>query len=152
MSVLKCRRGVSATEYVYTAYKIYKEVLDFVTRLSARYERILAPDAVRLASEVVDNAEKAHSVFPNDSVRKELRERYLLNARASVLALDVHMAIIYETCMMNPQGCFTRPNGKTLTSSEAIRKLDNMSISLGEKIDSEETLLTGVLESDKKRS
>jgi len=53
--------------------------------------------------------------------------------------------------MLNPQGCFTTTSGKDVPPSEAIKKLDTMAQSLGEKIDKENGLLTGVLKSDKQR-
>jgi len=151
MSVLKIRRTESKAEYIKTANDIFTETLQFLTRLSARYSRLLAPDVIKLASEVLDNAEKANSIYPSDNVRKELRETHLLEARASLMALDVHLAHCYEVMMLNPQGCFTTTSGKDVPPSEAIKKLDTMAQSLGEKIDKENGLLTGVLKSDKQR-
>lgn len=151
MSVLKIRRTESKAEYISTANDIFKETLQFLTRLSARYSRLLAPDVIKLASEVLDNAEKANSIYPSDNVRKELRESHLLEARASLMALDVHLAHCYEVMMLNPQGCFTTTSGKDVPPSEAVKKLETMAQSLGEKIDKENGLLTGVLKSDKQR-
>ncbi len=151
MSVLKIRRTESKAEYVSTANDIFKETLQFLTRLSARYSRLLAPDVIKLASEVLDNAEKANNIFPSDNVRKELRETHLLESRASLMALDVHLAHCYEVMMLNPQGCFTTTSGNDVPPSEAVKKLDAMAQSLGEKIDKENGLLTGVLKSDKQR-
>ena len=151
MSVLKRHRTVSKMEYVNTANAIYLETLQFLTRLSARYARLVAADVMHLASEVLDHSEKANSIYPSDDVRKKLRERNLLEARAAVLALDVHMAHVYELIMLNPQGCFTTSNGKTLSSAEASERLDRMAQSLGEKLDEENAMLTAVLKSDKSR-
>lgn len=85
MSVLKSNRSESKAEFINTANEIYTRTITFLTRLSARYSRLLAADVARLASEVVDNAEKANSIFPSDAVRRELRERHLLEARASLM-------------------------------------------------------------------
>lgn len=52
---------------------------------------------------------------------------------------------------MNPQGCFTKPDGKSIPPAEATKKLDDMAQSLGEKIDRENELIRAVLESDRKR-
>lgn len=59
MSVLKARRTTSKAEYVNTANQIYVETLNFLTRMSARYSRLLAEPVAKLAGEVVDHAEKA---------------------------------------------------------------------------------------------
>ena len=59
MSVLKIHRSESKAEYINTANEIFAETMQFLTRLSARYSRLLSPDVMRLASEVLDNAEKA---------------------------------------------------------------------------------------------
>ena len=80
MSVLKAKRTTSAAEYVNTANQIYIETLAFLTRISARYARLLADGTAKLAGEVVDNAEKANKIYPSDDTRKDLRKRHLLEA------------------------------------------------------------------------
>ena len=104
MSVLKSNRSESKAEFINTANEIYTRTITFLTRLSARYSRLLAADVARLASEVVDNAEKANSIFPSDSVRRELRERHLLEARASLMALDVKLSLCYQIMILNQIG------------------------------------------------
>lgn len=59
MSVLKSRRTESKAEYIYTANKIYAETIRFLSRLSARYSRLMSDSVAKLASEVVDHCEKA---------------------------------------------------------------------------------------------
>ena len=66
MSVLKAKRTVSKAEFVNTANQIYVETLNFLTRMSARYARLLAEPVAKLAGEVVDHCEKANSIFPSD--------------------------------------------------------------------------------------
>lgn len=151
MSVLKRHQHTSAAEYVNTANKIYNETLQFLVKLSNRYARLIAPHTMQLASEVVANAEKANSIYPSSEERKALRQTHLLEARAALMALDVQMAHVYELCMLNPQGCFTKSSGDTVESVEAVKKLDNMAMSLGTKIDDENELLKAVLKSDKRR-
>lgn len=174
MSVLKEKRTQSAAEYVNVANQIYVEKVSFLTRLSARYSRLVAEPVAKLAGEVIDNAEKANKIFPSDQQRKDLRKAHLLEALASLSALDVRLAHCYEVMYQNPQGCFRDsedcknmddPEGdgtgaegqkrkgrkKTITPQQAMDRLDNMSQSLGELIDQEETLLRNVMESDKKR-
>ena len=66
-----------------------------------------------------------------------------LEARASLMALDVRLTHCYTLMSQNPQGCFTDGKGKSLPPSEAMEKLDRMAQSLGEKIDQENELLKG---------
>lgn len=147
MSVLKSKRTTSKAEFVNTANKIYVETLNFLTRISARYSRLLAEPVAKLAGEVVDHAEKANSIFPSDAQRIELRKAHLLEARASLKALDVRLTHCYLVMMQNPEGCFTTTKGKSVPSKEATEKLDRMAASLGELIDSEDELLKGSLKS-----
>ena len=143
MSVLKSKRTTSKAEFVNTAHQIFVETLGFLTRLSARYSRLLAEPTAKLAGEVIDHAEKANSIFPSDLQRVELRQAHLLEARASLMALDVRLTHCYTLMSQNPQGCFTDGKGKSLPPSEAMEKLDRMAQSLGEKIDQENELLKG---------
>ena len=143
MSVLKSKRTTSKAEFVNTAHQIFVETLGFLTRLSARYSRLLAEPTAKLAGEVIDHAEKANSIFPSDLQRVELRKAHLLEARASLMALDVRLTQCYTLMSQNPQGCFTDGKGKSLPPSEAMEKLDRMAQSLGEKIDQENELLKG---------
>ena len=137
MSVLKSKRTTSKAEFVNTAHQIFVETLGFLTRLSARYSRLLAEPTAKLAGEVIDHAEKANSIFPSDLQRVELRKAHLLEARASLMALDVRLTHCYTLMSQNPQGCFTDGKGKSLPPSEAMEKLDRMAQSLGEKLDQE---------------
>lgn len=151
MSVLAQKRTVSKAEFINTANQIYVETLNFLTRLSARYSRLIAEPVANLAGEVIDHAEKANSIFPSDAQRVELRKAHLLEARASLMALDVRLTHCYIVMNQNPEGCFTTAKGKTVSSSEAMEKLDKMAQSLGELIDKENELLKEVMKSDGKR-
>lgn len=144
MSVLKAHRSESKAEYINVANKIYIQTINFLSRLSSRYSRLVA-------SEVLDHTEKANSIYPSDAMRKELRKTHLLEARASLMALDVHLSHCYELMMTNPSGCFTTGSGNSVKSSDAKKKLEHMAQELGELIDRENGLLTNVLKSDKGR-
>jgi len=151
MSVLKNKRRESKAEFVNIANQIYNETLAFISRLSARYARLIAQNIMNLASEVADNCEKGNAIFPSDDVKKELRERHFLEARASLMALDVHMARVYSILIENPQGAFSTASGKDIDKSKAVKRLDNITQSLGEKIDKLNHMLTELMRSDKKR-
>lgn len=147
MSVLKAKRTVSKAEFVNTANQIYVETLNFLTRMSARYARLLAEPVAKLAGEVVDHCEKANSIFPSDEQRINLRKAHLLEARASLKALDVRLTHCYTVMMQNPEGCFTTSGGRQVGSKEAIEKLDRMAANLGEMIDHEDELIKGNIKS-----
>lgn len=151
MSVLKAHRSESKAEFINTANQIYVQTINFLSRLSSRYSRLMATQVANLATEVLDHAEKANNIYPSDATRKELRKTHLLEARASLMALDVHLAHCYELMMTNPAGCFTTGSGKTVSSTDAKRKLEHIAQELGELIDRENGLLTNVLKSDKGR-
>ena len=144
MSVLKGKRTTSKAEFINTANQIYVETINFLTRLSARYSRLVAVDIAHLAGEIVDQSEKANSIYPSDDQRKSLRKAHLLEARASLKALDVRLTHCYLIMMQNPEGCFTNSKGVQLKSEDAIEKLDRMAESLGLLIDKEDELLRGV--------
>lgn len=114
MSVLKSKRTTRKAEFVNTAHQIFVETLGFLTRLSARYSRLLAEPTAKLAGEVIDHAEKANSIFPSDPQRVELRKAHILEARASLMALDVRLTHCYTLMSQNPQGCFTDGKKKGL--------------------------------------
>ena len=60
MSVLKAKRTTSKAEFVNTANQLYVETLNFLTRLSARYSRLIAEDIAHLAG---CSLEAEHSEF-----------------------------------------------------------------------------------------
>ena len=146
MSVLKQKRTTSKAEFINTANQIYVETINFLTRLSARYSRLIAEPVAKLACEIIAQAEKANSIFPSDSQRRQLRKAHLLEARASLMALDVQLTHCYLIMSQNPQGCFTTSTGKSVDASKAMEKLDKMAQKLGDLIDKEDDLLKGMLE------
>ena len=145
MSVLKSKRTESKAEYVNVANAIYIETINFLTRISARYSRLIAEPVAKLAGEVIDHAEKANSIYPSDSQRIELRKAHLLEARASLMALDVRLTHCYLILNQNPEGAFTNSKGVGVKSKDAVEKLDKRAQNLGELIDKENELLKGAI-------
>ena len=117
MSVLKSKRSTSKAEYVNLANEISVETVAFLTRLSARYARLLAEPVAALAGEVIDQTEKANSIFPKGEPNMGLRKGHLLEARAALMALDVRLGHCYTILALNPQGCFTKPDGKSIPAA-----------------------------------
>ena len=147
MSVLKQKRAVSKAEFINVAYQIHVETLNFLTRLSARYARMLQEPVAKLSGEVLDHAEKANSIFPSDPQRISIRKAHLLEARASLMALDVRLTLCYDVMSQNPEGAFTTSKGKSVSASDATAMLDKMAQSLGDLIDRENELLKGAVKS-----
>lgn len=145
MSVLKQKRVTSKAEFINTANQIYVETLNFLTRLSARYSRLIAEPVAKLAGEIVDHTEKANSIYPSDDQRRQLRKAHLLEARASLMALDVRLTHCYLVMNQNPEGCFTTSSGKSVNAEKATEKLEKMAQNLGELIDRENELLKGAI-------
>ena len=151
MSVLRSRRHESKAQFVNVADAIFAETMWFLARLSNRYQRLLAEDTMHLASKVIDESEMAQNIYITDEITYAKRRAHLIEARASVMALDVHLSHIWNIIQTNPEGCFTTTKGKTKTADEALCLLDKMAASLGEKIDSEKNLISGVLKADKEK-
>lgn len=147
MSVLKMKRTVSRAEFVNKASEIYDETIAFLTRISARWSRLVAEPIANLAGEVEDFSVKANSIFPSDDQRIQLRLENLHRARAALMALDMRLSKCYRQMIKNPEGCFTTSKGKLVSASEAEEKLERMAQSLGELIDAENELLKGQIKS-----
>ena len=147
MSQLKSRRNQSSAEFVNTACKIHTETLGFLSRLSARYSRLLATDTIHLADLVEDHTEQANSMLPTDETRYKTRLHHLLEARAALMALDKKLSKVYQVLMMNPEGAFAKDTEK----KDAIRRIDNMADSIGGMIDAENEMLRKLMDSDRER-
>ena len=76
MSVLKNKRTQSKAEYVNTANQIYIKTVDFLSRLSARYSRLLAVQIAELAGSLMDNMEEANSIYPSNPTRYSTLYQY----------------------------------------------------------------------------
>lgn len=151
MSVLKNKRSESKAEFVNIAYKIYVETMQFLTKLSNRYSRLVAQDIMSLASRVLTECESANSIFPHDQQRVDMRFVHLTEARAALMALDVQLSVCYELMMLNPAGCFTTATGNKVSSSDAKHKLDRLAENIGGLIDQENGFIIKVINSDKER-
>lgn len=81
MSVLKQKRTTSKAEFINTANQIYVETINFLTRLSARYSRLVAEPIAKLAGEVIDHAEKGNSIFPSRRKLKLFHREFIEGKR-----------------------------------------------------------------------
>ena len=150
MSVLKTKRNESTIEYVYTAYKIYTYTIEFISRLSTRYSRLMASDIAHTAFEVLRNCESANSIIITNQETFDKRQSYLIDAKANLSSLDVFLGICYDILSQNPSEAITTRGGKSVGATEANRKLNNMSQTLGEMIDNELEFITKTIKSDRK--
>lgn len=113
MSVLKMKRTVSRAEFVNKASEIYDETITFLTRISARWSRLVAEPIANLAGEVEDFSVKANSIFPSDDQRIQLRLENLHRARAALMALDMRLSKCYRQMIKNPEGVLYHLEGET---------------------------------------
>lgn len=70
MSVLKSKRTESKAEYVNVANAIYIETINFLTRISARYSRLIAEPVAKLAGEVIQSFTNQIQIVKTDSFCK----------------------------------------------------------------------------------
>ena len=149
MSVLASHRNESKVEYIKNACDICINTISFLTRMSARYSRLLAQPVAELAIEVVTHAEKANDIYPSDEDRKRQRQEEWLAARSALISLDLVLGMCYDVMIQNPQGCFTNSKGDTNPPSEAKAKIEAAAQRIGEMIDKERALLTKMLKNNK---
>lgn len=154
--VLKSKRYESKCQFVATAYELYTQTVAFLTRLSARYSRILVPDTMRTASVLMEEASKANAIYISDSDktvdRREQRLYHLREAYATLSALELHLIQCYDIMMKNPKGCMEKLSGKAkgefVEEDDAKEKLGKMTQTLGDLINKEDALLEGVIKKE----
>lgn len=145
MSVLKSKRLESKAEFVNTAMEIDSKTVNFASRLSARYARLIGARIAKLSGKLAIRAVMANRMPTDDDEGLRERKKHLLKALAALAALDTQLTRCYQILMENPQGAFTNRAGQTIDASKANKRLDNMAQSLGELIDKENGLLKGQL-------
>jgi len=153
MSVPYYKRHESKAEYVNAAYMLNNHVLELISRLSARYSRLLADDIKSLSVAVISECEQANSIVPSTksvAFKQDMLQRrtHLLEARGKLLSLDVQLGICFEVLVNNPQGCFSNSHGDSLSADDAIKKLDKLSTDCGLAYEKLLNLLNGVIRSD----
>lgn len=148
MSVLASQRSKSYVEYVSIADQIYISTLDFMTHISNRYSRLIANKIMELASDLLTYTESANSTKIANPKATELYMNYLLQAKAALNSLDIHLAHCVELMMMNPQGCFQNKD-KVIDKSKAQQKISKICYKLGCFIDEEDQLLSNLITNQK---
>lgn len=154
MSVLASKRSESKAQFVMVAYDIYDETIRFLTRVSARYARLVAQPIAELAGSLLDNCESANAIYPQGkyfAMKMEERTRFLILARANLRALDVRLLACYRQMNKNPAGSFTDTLDRK-DGAGAVARLDHMADKLGQLIAREEALIDGVIRSDSSRT
>ncbi len=144
MSVLKPKRNISHTEYIQISREILKCSIQFVSRLSARYSRLLASSVSNLACELVSCCVKADNSFPSNYESAKMRELYIIKATGALKSLDVMLVAVYDILMLNPEGAFSKKGGDSIPKREAIEKLDRMCENIGGLINKELDILGGI--------
>ena len=110
MSIPVFKRRPTGIEYVENAYEIQKEVMNLVSKLSARWARIYQQPIDRLACMHSDLTNMAYSINPTTS-EDYITKRWLLKmSRASLQALEKRMMDMVRVLYTNPSRCFNRNN------------------------------------------
>lgn len=138
-------------EFVLLSKKLYVEVIDLLSCMSARYGRLIAVPTAELAGEVQDYAVKANDVFPSDGQKLALRREYLLRCHAAAKALGERMDKVHEVLRSNPEGAFRNGKGVTLSAEAALKKLHRMETDVGTDCVALRKKLEAVADSDKRR-
>lgn len=151
MSVLKSKRTKSSIQYLKTADDIFSYTANFCSRLSPRYTRIFTDATIKMASILVTECGMANAIYPNSDMAFEKRKEHFVEAKAALSSLDIMCGHIYSTLMLNPQGAFRTSSDKLLDGETAIKRLDDLCQTLGEMIDTEDKLLSGIIRNDRER-
>ena len=73
----------------------------------------MAQDTMKMASSLLDNAEMAQNIRVTDKISFDLRRTHLLEARAALMALDVHMSHIWRMMMTKTENQVKTKYGNT---------------------------------------
>lgn len=152
MSVLANMRTESKAEFIKVANDLAMESIDLVSRLSARYGRIFTEKISEVALDLIVQTTKANTIRATDKQKFGLRAECLYKARQDLDALEILLIMVYEILLKNPKAAFNKkkPDTTNYDTEWATKKLNQIVYSIGLKIDKEEALLKGVIESDKK--
>lgn len=136
-----------------------EEIKQSNTTLSSEHKReidSMVADLQRYAKELQTSAYAATDLKANTFANQKAELQASLETQikkwqnAGIFGGDFK-ASVEEAMMLNPEGCFTTSNGNPVKPARAKEILENMAQSLGELIDSENSLLTNTLKSDKDR-
>ena len=121
LSVLKCKRTDSKAEYVNIANQIYMETIVFFNAIVQPVRQTAGGAGGKTGRGSYGQLREGKQNFPSDEQRKSLRKGHLLEAQASLSALDVRLTHCYIIMWQNPEGCFTTASGRVLKAEEAKR-------------------------------
>lgn len=151
MSVPKFKRQQSEYDYVNNAYELNVEIMNLVSKLSARWARIYQQPIDRLANLQADLVNMACSITPKASEDFITRRWLLKMSNACLTTLERRIMEMIRILYANPSKCFNRRNGKNYTFAEATEMLDKKLENLGIKYARQYDLIKGVLAADKKK-
>lgn len=124
MSVPKFKRQPSEYDYVNNAYELNVEIMNLVSKLSARWARIYQQPIDRLANLQTDLVNMTCSITPKTSEDFITRRLLLKMSNACLTALERRIIEMIRILYTNPSKCFNRKNGKNYTFTEVTEMLD----------------------------
>ena len=149
--VPRFKRQPSDFDYVNNAYELNVDIMNIVSKLSARWARIYQQPIDRLASLQADLVNMACSINPKTQEDFITRRWLLKMSNACLTALERRLIEMVRILYNNPTKCFNRKNGKNYSFAEATLMLDKKLENLGVKYGRQYDLIKGVLASDKKK-
>lgn len=131
MSVLKKDRHDSQIKYVYDAWKLEVEVYTFLTKVSAKINRVLGPTLLELSSQLSTLTTEASEIYRKRLTQENfiMHHNKLLEAFAKAQALDSKLNIAYLVMSRNACGVFEKKN---LSEKDSATKIDKEAAKLGE--------------------
>ena len=148
MSVPKFKRQQSEYDYVNNAYELNVEIMNLVSKLSARWARIYQQPIDRLANLQADLVNMACSITPKTNEDFITRRWLLKLSNACLTTLERRIMEMIRILYTNPSKCFNRKN---YTFAEATEMLDKKLENLGIKYARQYDLIKGVLAADKRK-
>lgn len=112
MSVPKFKRQPSEHDYVNNAYELNVEIMNLVSKLSARWARIYQQPIYRLANLQADLVNMSCSITPKTSEDFITRRWLFKLSNACLTALERRIMEMIRILYANPSKCFNRKNGK----------------------------------------
>lgn len=136
MSVYKSKRGESSVQFIEVARKLEEHTLRQCLKVPKRYTFLLTQEIMRLATKVYEEVVAANSIFPTNQHEVQMRRDHLINANATLQALDRQLGLLAGVLWKNP---------------ENFKGFDNAFTTWGDLINEEAKLISGIRRSDRAR-
>lgn len=138
MSVLKAFRHTSGMQFIANAIALNADIIRFILKLGNKYTRVMEENLINNANNLLDCVLAANDIRAIDDVTYEARRSKFKEAKHIVDVLTVQLGIIFDLSLAND------PNDK-------VKNVENLCQKIGEQLDTELKLLSGIMASDKEK-